>query len=293
MSRELASVAIVGASCLVAETIKNAYNTTNVLRDLEIKTNVNLRDNANKTADAVYQSGLADAEMTRNDAIIAGVTAGCSGLSVLAMSSSLATPKGEAEVNALDNLTRLKPANAVVQDDQNGVGDLNNLMDDEIKTALSNSRGVDADGNVLDKSQKYTVEHGKLKASADASGHTPEEIYGESTGEQRTLFTKNVNKEKDGRTTELSSARQSRMNIINTFTDMSKNICTIGGQSANSAVRANKAAVDKNQSLLGNAQDLLKPVDQKLSQELDGANADAKQAARALIDQMNNLNARG
>ena len=122
MSRELASVAIVGASCLVAETIKNAYNTTNVLRDLEIKTNVNLRDNANKTADAVYQSGLADAEMTRNDAIISGVTAGCSGLSVLAMSSSLATPKGEAEVNALDNLTRLKPANPGAPVNQNGVG---------------------------------------------------------------------------------------------------------------------------------------------------------------------------
>jgi hypothetical protein len=293
MSRELASVAIVGASCLVAETIKNAYNTTNVLRDLEIKTNVNLRDNANKTADAVYQSGLADAEMTRNDAIISGVTAGCSGLSVLAMSSSLATPKGEAEVNALDNLTRLKPANQGVPADQNGFGNGAGAMNDELRTALSTSRGLDADGKPLLKDQKYNLDNGKLKASTDENGHTPEEIYGESTGEQKTLFTKNVNKEKDGRTTELSSARQSRMNIINTFTEMSKNICNIGGQSANSAVRANKAAVDKNQSLLGNAQDSLKSVDQRLGQQLDGANADAKQAARALIDQMNNLNARG
>jgi hypothetical protein len=291
MSRELASVAIVGASCLVAETIKNAYNTTNVLRDLEIKTNVNLRDNANKTADAVYQSGLADAEMTRNDAIIAGVTAGCSGLSVLAMSSSLATPKGEAEVNALDNLTRLKPANQGVPADQNAVGSGRNGMDDELMTALSTSRGLDADGKPLLKNQKYILDEGKLKA--DEAGHTPEEIYGESTGEQRTLFTKNVNKEKDGRTTELSSARQSRMNIINTFTEMSKNICTIGGQSANSAVRANKAAVDKNQSLLGNAQDLLKPVDQKLSQQQEATNADAKRAAGALLEQITNMNSRG
>jgi hypothetical protein len=287
MSRELASVAIVGASCLVAETIKNAYNTTN----LEIKTNVNLRDNANKTADAVYQSGLADAEMTRNDAIIAGVTAGCSGLSVLAMSSSLATPKGEAEVNALDNLTRLKPANQGVPADQNAVGSGRNGMDDELMTALSTSRGLDADGKPLLKNQKYILDEGKLKA--DEAGHTPEEIYGESTGEQRTLFTKNVNKEKDGRTTELSSARQSRMNIINTFTEMSKNICTIGGQSANSAVRANKAAVDKNQSLLGNAQDLLKPVDQKLSQQQEATNADAKRAAGALLEQITNMNSRG
>jgi len=289
---ELASVAIVGSSLLVAETIKNAYNTTNVLRDLENQTNGHLRDNATAMADAVYQSGMADAEMTKNEAITAGVTAGCSGLSAVAMGSSLATPKGEAEeVNALDNLTRLKPSGAGARADDSEFGNNNPDIQDELKAALSTSRGLDDEGNVLDKNQKYTVENGKLKV--DAAGRKLEDIYEASSLGEKTAFTKNVNKELDARRTALSSAKQTRANVINSFTEMSKSICNIGGQSANSAVRANKAGVDKSNALYNSAQDLLKPVDQKLSQELDGANADAKQAARALIDQMNNLNARG
>lgn len=287
---QLASAAIVGASFLVAATIKNAYDTTNELRDLEIKTNVNQKDNAIKTADAVYQSGMAESEMTRNESIIAGVTAGCSGLGALALVSPLATPKGQAEVDNLARLTSLKPSSSEANNDS--MGDNGNSITDPLKTALSNSRGLDADGNVLVATKKYIVEDGKLKTSEN-DGHTPEDIYRESTGEQRTAFAKGVNKEKDVRTTELSSDKQNRSSAINQLTELSKSITNAGGQLANSAVRANKAAVDKNQSLFGNAGDSLRGVGQKLSQENDGDNADAKQAVRAIFDQMNNLSARG
>lgn len=289
---QLASAAIVGASFLVAATIKNAYDTTNELRDLEIKTNVNQKDNAIKTADAVYQSGMAESEMTRNESIIAGVTASCSGLGALALVSPLATPKGQAEVDNLARLTSLKPSSPV-SEDPNSVGNNGNSITDPLKTALSNSRGLDADGNVLVATKKYSLENGKLKTSQDDSGYTPEDIYRESTGEQRTAFAKGVNKEKDVRTTELSSDKQNRSSAINQLTELSKSITNAGGQLANSAVRANKAAVDKNQSLFGNAGDSLRGVGQKLSQENDGDNADAKQAVRAIFDQMNNLSARG
>lgn len=288
---QLASAAIVGASFLVAATIKNAYDTTNELRDLEIKTNVNQKDNAIKTADAVYQSGMAESEMTRNESIIAGVTAGCSGLGALALVSPLATPKGQAEVDNLARLTSLKPSSSEANNDS--MGDNGNSITDPLKTALSNSRGLDADGNVLVATKKYSLENGKLKTSQDDSGYTPEDIYRESTGEQRTAFAKGVNKEKDVRTTELSSDKQNRSSAINQLTELSKSITNAGGQLANSAVRANKAAVDKNQSLFGNAGDSLRGVGQKLSQENDGDNADAKQAVRAIFDQMNNLSARG
>jgi len=287
---QLASAAIVGASFLVAATIKNAYDTTNELRDLEIKTNVNQKDNAIKTADAVYQSGMAESEMTRNESIIAGVTASCSGLGALALVSPLATPKGQAEVDNLARLTSLKPSSSEANNDS--MGDNGNSITDPLKTALSNSRGLDADGNVLVATKKYIVEDGKLKTSEN-DGHTPEDIYRESTGEQRTAFAKGVNKEKDVRTTELSSDKQNRSSAINQLTELSKSITNAGGQLANSAVRANKAAVDKNQSLFGNAGDSLRGVGQKLSQENDGDNADAKQAVRAIFDQMNNLSARG
>jgi len=288
---QLASAAIVGASFLVAATIKNAYDTTNELRDLEIKTNVNQKDNAIKTADAVYQSGMAESEMTRNESIIAGVTASCSGLGALALVSPLATPKGQAEVDNLARLTSLKPSSSEANNDS--MGDNGNSITDPLKTALSNSRGLDADGNVLVATKKYSLENGKLKTSQDDSGYTPEDIYRESTGEQRTAFAKGVNKEKDVRTTELSSDKQNRSSAINQLTELSKSITNAGGQLANSAVRANKAAVDKNQSLFGNAGDSLRGVGQKLSQENDGDNADAKQAVRAIFDQMNNLSARG
>lgn len=287
---QLASAAIVGASFLVAATIKNAYDTTNELRDLEIKTNVNQKDNAIKTADAVYQSGMAESEMTRNESIIAGVTAGCSGLGALALVSPLATPKGQAEVDNLARLTSLKPSSSEANNDS--MGDNGNSITDPLKTALSNSRGLDADGNVLVATKKYIVEDGKLKTSEN-DGHTPEDIYRESTGEQRTAFAKGVNKEKDVRTTELSSDKQNRSSAINQLTELSKSITNAGGQLANSAVRANKAAVDKNQSLFGNAGDSLRGVGQKLSQENDGDNSDAKQAIRAIFDQLNNLSARG
>jgi len=288
---QLASAAIVGASFLVAATIKNAYDTTNELRDLEIKTNVNQKDNAIKTADAVYQSGMAESEMTRNESIIAGVTASCSGLGALALVSPLATPKGQAEVDNLARLTSLKPSSSEANNDS--MGDNGNSITDPLKTALSNSRGLDADGNVLVATKKYSLENGKLKTSQDDSGYTPEDIYRESTGEQRTAFAKGVNKEKDVRTTELSSDKQNRSSAINQLTELSKSITNAGGQLANSAVRANKAAVDKNQSLFGNAGDSLRGVGQKLSQENDGDNSDAKQAIRAIFDQMNNLSARG
>jgi|GEM_PF-3985518 len=287
---QLASAAIVGASFLVAATIKNAYDTTNELRDLEIKTNVNQKDNAIKTADAVYQSGMAESEMTRNESIIAGVTASCSGLGALALVSPLATPKGQAEVDNLARLTSLKPSSSEANNDS--MGDNGNSITDPLKTALSNSRGLDADGNVLVATKKYIVEDGKLKTSEN-DGHTPEDIYRESTGEQRTAFAKGVNKEKDVRTTELSSDKQNRSSAINQLTELSKSITNAGGQLANSAVRANKAAVDKNQSLFGNAGDSLRGVGQKLSQENDGDNSDAKQAIRAIFDQLNNLSARG
>jgi len=258
---------------------------------LEIKTNVNQKDNAIKTADAVYQSGMAESEMTRNESIIAGVTAGCSGLGALALVSPLATPKGQAEVDNLARLTSLKPSSSEANNDS--MGDNGNSITDPLKTALSNSRGLDADGNVLVATKKYSLENGKLKTSQDDSGYTPEDIYRESTGEQRTAFAKGVNKEKDVRTTELSSDKQNRSSAINQLTELSKSITNAGGQLANSAVRANKAAVDKNQSLFGNAGDSLRGVGQKLSQENDGDNADAKQAVRAIFDQMNNLSARG
>jgi len=287
---QLASAAIVGASFLVAATIKNAYDTTNELRDLEIKTNVNQKDNAIKTADAVYQSGMAESEMTRNESIIAGVTASCSGLGALALVSPLATPKGQAEVDNLARLTSLKPSSSEANNDS--MGNNGNSITDPLKTALSNSRGLDADGNVLVATKKYIVEDGKLKTSEN-DGHTPEDIYRESTGEQRTAFAKGVNKEKDVRTTELSSDKQNRSSAINQLTELSKSITNAGGQLANSAVRANKAAVDKNQSLFGNAGDSLRGVGQKLSQENDGDNSDAKQAIRAIFDQLNNLSARG
>lgn len=291
---QLASAAIVGASFLVAATIKNAYDTTGVLRDLEIKTNQNLLNNAEKTADAVLASGMADAEMTRNDAIIAGVNAGCSGLNVVALGSGLGKPKEEQEVNGLDNLTRLKPAAASQESVEDGsVGSSNQLVQDQAKAALSTSRGLDADGNLLVPGKKYVTDNGKLKISTDDTGHTPEEIYGESSGDQRNAFMKGVNKEKDVRTTALSSASQSRMNVINSLTEMAKNITNSGGQIASSIVRGEKAAIDRSQSLYNNAQELLRPVDQKLSQELDAANADAKQATRALLEQINNLNPRG
>jgi len=258
---------------------------------LEIKTNVNQKDNAIKTADAVYQSGMAESEMTRNESIIAGVTASCSGLGALALVSPLATPKGQAEVDNLARLTSLKPSSSEANNDS--MGDNGNSITDPLKTALSNSRGLDADGNVLVATKKYSLENGKLKTSQDDSGYTPEDIYRESTGEQRTAFAKGVNKEKDVRTTELSSDKQNRSSAINQLTELSKSITNAGGQLANSAVRANKAAVDKNQSLFGNAGDSLRGVGQKLSQENDGDNSDAKQAIRAIFDQLNNLSARG
>ncbi len=281
---QLTSAAVVASAQFLGKMQQNASESTNLYNKLEQESIQNSRRFAMSVADAIVSSGEMDALISTQEATGSIVNA------VTSFASAGAEVAGEAyntkkfNTQDLDALTQMKQDKSSLLSDVGGSVQPQDMSD--LTKALSKSKGVDADGNVLSSNKKYIVEDDKLKLD-ETKGVEMQKIFDKLSSRQKESFLKQTSDIISRKTNDRYEA-QRKFSQFNTIArDISQNGANAAIKTQEASTKTRKAAYDKDNSLESTAQNMNDSLKQKQDASLQKVNDDASRAAESLLNAIN------
>ncbi|MFZ4773468.1 MAG: hypothetical protein ACOYK9_05705 [Chlamydiia bacterium] len=262
---------------------ESANKLTDVKKELITTNYQNALDSAASVKDSVMQDVkrmISDAAMTAAGGAV-GVATG-----VATMKAANGFEKERAELDNLDKLLAAKPTGPT----ESAAVTTEPPIAEQL--ALKNSKGLDADGNVLDLTKLYVEVKGKLTEapSANSNGKTPvtiEDIRKDFAGEAD--FAADVKKTIELKNRELSDKIEAKRQLMRMTNDTTHSGVESAKSTAGATFLHGKAGVDENSSLLNSAQENLRAVMQQSDSTIAENGQDMRKAAEELVRNMQSL----
>ncbi len=281
---QLTSAAVVASAQFLGKMQQNASESTNLYNNLEQESIQNSRTFAMSVASAIVNSGEMDAQISRQECVGSAVNAATSLASAGAEVAGEAYNTKKFNTQELDALTQMKQEKNVQMVDVGGSEQSQSMP--QLTKALSKSKGLDADGNVLSSTKKYILQDDKLKE--DPNGVELKRIFNQLTPRQKESYLKQINDIISDKTNQRYKAQQqfSQFNTIGRDIIQNTTNAVIKGQ-YEAPTKVSKAAYDKDNSLESTAQNMNDTIKQKQDASLQKANDDASRAAESLLNAIN------